>query len=298
MEPVQERYVITDAVRPYVSSYVWSVTTNEEKRNEVLKCLESGNPYIEEEEMAIVMIDISGYSALSADLSKLGKLSSELITTTVDAFFQKVIKVIALYGGDIVKFLGDALLVSFGKVTDTDTQQQIVERAITCCIHILQKHPTITIDLNNLPADARKSSNVESVMHQTSRRISVGGKSTYGHSNDSQTITLGMHLACTSGQVQRIIMGKPSVRLDYTLQATCFSHLSELLASTNTSAFTSEFRKVTIVFAKLPYSAHTSEMNQLLCEFVTQIDKYHGVFQQLSVDDKGRKRMTKTPFML
>jgi class 3 adenylate cyclase len=59
------------------------------------------------------MLDISGYSKLTAELSSRGRISSELVTRTVKLYMDKLIEIIDVHGGDVVKFLGDALLVTF-----------------------------------------------------------------------------------------------------------------------------------------------------------------------------------------
>ncbi|KAJ3408585.1 hypothetical protein HDV05_004937 [Chytridiales sp. JEL 0842] len=449
-----DRVQLTDALKPYVSSYIWDTANNADKRARVLEALHAGNAFVEEEFMTVVMYDISGYSSITADLSNLGKLSSEVITSTVNSFFKTLINVIHSYGGDIVKFLGDALLVSFAKSRNDEPVNEIIERAVTCSIHIIQYHATLTIDLNAIPTETGKLSRVDSVISQTLRRSAINGsKKVYNIDAERKTIQLGMHVAVTSGLVQRVIVGKPSVRTDYTLLSPCFSNLSELLDGTvslgeigidretmdklsaefgaelrrcctcdsrpfytlpkdgfydfidfrgtpeyqtmsktqfstmavspaatilpaatisedsgsseadayvsdmlprknkassealdmasmfvNTSilwkafkpakdggasfqrrgtihsdslkveqgmdlrrsstvravagvegnSFTPEFRKVTILFAKLPYNIRIPEMNTIFTEFVTQIKVWHGVIQQLSVDDKGR----------
>ncbi|KAJ3398656.1 hypothetical protein HDV05_002375, partial [Chytridiales sp. JEL 0842] len=77
------------SVREYVSDYVWGCANDPGRRNEILNALEQGSPFTAEDDMAVAMIDISGYSALTADLSTIGKAASEIITNKVNLFLKQ-----------------------------------------------------------------------------------------------------------------------------------------------------------------------------------------------------------------
>ena len=62
----------------------------------------------------VMFADISGFTAMSERLSQLGKEGAEEITAIVNRFFAALLEVTAHYGGDLLKFGGDALLVFFG----------------------------------------------------------------------------------------------------------------------------------------------------------------------------------------
>jgi predicted ATPase/class 3 adenylate cyclase len=62
----------------------------------------------------VMFADISGFTAMSEKLSQLGKEGAEEITSIVNRFFSALLEVTAHYGGDLLKFGGDALLVFFG----------------------------------------------------------------------------------------------------------------------------------------------------------------------------------------
>ncbi|MCK4233972.1 AAA family ATPase [candidate division WOR-3 bacterium] len=57
--------------------------------------------------------DISGFTAMSEKLAKLGKEGSEEVTKIINHFFEALIKVIMSWGGDIYRFGGDAILAIF-----------------------------------------------------------------------------------------------------------------------------------------------------------------------------------------
>ncbi|HEY72959.1 MAG: hypothetical protein B6I35_01315 [Anaerolineaceae bacterium 4572_32.2] len=62
----------------------------------------------------MMFADISGFTAMSEKLSRLGKEGAEEITAIVNRFFAALLKVTDQYGGDLLKFGGDALLLFFG----------------------------------------------------------------------------------------------------------------------------------------------------------------------------------------
>ncbi len=86
---------------------------------------------------AVLLADISGFTSLAERLAKKGSAGAEELTATLNAYFGPMIDLIDTYGGDVVKFAGDALLVLWpGQVVDD------LERAAllaTACGLALQK---------------------------------------------------------------------------------------------------------------------------------------------------------------
>ena len=65
-------------------------------------------------EGSVLFADLSGFTAMSETLSKLGKEGSEVITGIVDRLFEALLEDVERYGGILVKFGGDAMAVYFG----------------------------------------------------------------------------------------------------------------------------------------------------------------------------------------
>ena len=64
---------------------------------------------------AVMVADITGFTALTEKLST-GTDSTvgvELLTRCMNSYFTNVIDLVALYGGDVIKFAGDAIIVAF-----------------------------------------------------------------------------------------------------------------------------------------------------------------------------------------
>lgn len=63
---------------------------------------------------SLLFADLSGSTALAERLSTLGREGTEMVTACLNQIFTQLIQVIHDYGGDLVTFGGDALLVFFG----------------------------------------------------------------------------------------------------------------------------------------------------------------------------------------
>ncbi|KNE69724.1 hypothetical protein AMAG_14269 [Allomyces macrogynus ATCC 38327] len=59
---------------------------------------------------AVVMCDVSGYSSLTSALADRGAEGTELMANIMKDFLDKIIQIISVHGGDIVKFVGDAVI--------------------------------------------------------------------------------------------------------------------------------------------------------------------------------------------
>jgi class 3 adenylate cyclase/tetratricopeptide (TPR) repeat protein len=62
---------------------------------------------------SLLFVDVSGYTALSERLAKRGAVGGELLAGVLDELFGGLLNTAASYGGDLLKFGGDALLLLF-----------------------------------------------------------------------------------------------------------------------------------------------------------------------------------------
>ena len=61
----------------------------------------------------MAFVDVSGFTAMSERLGSKGKLGAEEVTDVMSATFTRLLAVAYEYGGGLVKFGGDALLLFF-----------------------------------------------------------------------------------------------------------------------------------------------------------------------------------------
>jgi class 3 adenylate cyclase len=97
--------------------------------------------YEENLNSAVFFADMSGFTALTEKLAAHTD-GAELMCNALNGFFTKLLEVVRLWGGDCVKFAGDALMILWptfhadsledAKVTGPKTIEQAVWRAVQC----------------------------------------------------------------------------------------------------------------------------------------------------------------------
>ncbi|KAJ3106989.1 hypothetical protein HDU96_008043 [Phlyctochytrium bullatum] len=135
----------------FVSRHILDLAADETKIAAIESALASQKPFAEVWWTAVLLIDISGYSKLTARLAVYGKISSELITNAVRSYMSKIIHQVVQHNGDVVKFLGDALLVAFR----SSERHRSVESAIQCAISIMTLYPVEPVDLTLIRENQR-----------------------------------------------------------------------------------------------------------------------------------------------
>ncbi|KAF9915058.1 Adenylate cyclase type 10, partial [Lobosporangium transversale] len=93
-------------IAPYMSKFVRSLHVEED--HPILK-----TPFSYTQFGAVLMVDIVGFSQMTSIASSKGDVGAEMLSSQIGAYFDMAIRIIEYHGGDIVKFLGDALLVVF-----------------------------------------------------------------------------------------------------------------------------------------------------------------------------------------
>ena len=76
------------------------------------------SPVAEEMPAAILFADISGFTPLTEKLAEKGPTGVETLARVLNEYFGQLIDIIHEYGGDIVKFAGDALIAVWPIVSD------------------------------------------------------------------------------------------------------------------------------------------------------------------------------------
>lgn len=84
--------------------------------------------------VALLLIDVSGFTKMSQ------KLGAELTRKHTSKFFDQIIRCIRHYGGDVLKFLGDALLVAWPTTcpASDEVRQDIALSAATCAAEVMK----------------------------------------------------------------------------------------------------------------------------------------------------------------
>ena len=95
---------------------------------------------------ALLFVDISGFTALST------KLDIESLTTHINGYFRDMLAIIESFGGDVVKFFGDAMYIVW-QAKSYGERQRAVLRAVACAKEIIRKCNNRTVSLSTTTFD-------------------------------------------------------------------------------------------------------------------------------------------------
>ncbi len=105
------------------------------------------SPIRESFQSVVLFADISGFTALTEKLAQRGPAGVETLAHILNDYFGKMIDVIHEYGGDVVKFAGDALIVTWridsgpgtADSASEENQRQMTLRAVECSLRIRER---------------------------------------------------------------------------------------------------------------------------------------------------------------
>lgn len=80
---------------------------------------------------AVLFTDISGFTALTERLARSGPGGAEVLSALLNAYFERLIALIAAHGGDVAKLAGDAL-IALWPATDDEPLAVVTLRAAQC----------------------------------------------------------------------------------------------------------------------------------------------------------------------
>ncbi|KAJ3415557.1 hypothetical protein HDV05_004608 [Chytridiales sp. JEL 0842] len=211
-----------ESIQTCVASYVKKSILDPQRRAEIKDSLKRKVPHVTSNFAVTAIVDISGYTAITSRLSEIGKIASEVVSKTVGEFLDQVILVISRFGGDVVKFLGDAILVCFSK-SDSELEQSVKERAFLCCLYISIKLRYLTIDLELAIQESRKFTS------------EISSESSYQRTSfvaEPKSVQLQIHVALSEGLIDNVIMGDSDIRLDYCINGPSLKQLGDILDAT------------------------------------------------------------------
>ena len=68
-------------------------------------------PELQEMETVVIFADISGFTNLSEACAKKGVVGNEELAFCINRYMEGMVRYLNQYGGDIIKFVGDAMIV-------------------------------------------------------------------------------------------------------------------------------------------------------------------------------------------
>ena len=102
--------------------------------------LGGSEPVAEQFQAALLFADVSGFTKLTERLAAQGPAGTEHLTQILNLYFGRIIDIVEYWGGDVVKFAGDAL-IALWPVTPTqdgscDAIAVVTKRATTCALEL------------------------------------------------------------------------------------------------------------------------------------------------------------------
>ena len=89
--------------------------------------------------------DISGFTKLSEAFSKKGRYGPEFLTFCINRYMEQIINIIGANGGDIFKFVGDAIMVIWPPDGSENFIENACKRACQCAMDIQNKLSNLEI---------------------------------------------------------------------------------------------------------------------------------------------------------
>src|SRR6185503_10190210 len=107
---------------------------------------------------AVLFADISGFTSLTEGLVERGPAGVENLARILNEYFGQLIDIVHEYGGDVVKFAGDAVIAVWNIVSDSAEadsvsradQWQWTMRAAECALAIRQRLSNYKVEDSNL----------------------------------------------------------------------------------------------------------------------------------------------------
>lgn len=106
----------------------------------------------------VLFADISGFTPLSEQLSRVGPTGAEELTHLINQYFTRMIRIVEDYHGQVVKFSGDAMTVLF-PAEDAVSLQIVIRRAGECAL-VMQSRMSHFYDLKTSQGRASLSMKV------------------------------------------------------------------------------------------------------------------------------------------
>jgi class 3 adenylate cyclase len=105
-------------------------------------------PELQSMETVVLFADISGFTNISEACARMGVRGNEELAFCINRYMEGMVKSLGKYGGDIIKFVGDAMIVMWPRTTAVssanngssspivDDRTTVVRKAIQCALDI------------------------------------------------------------------------------------------------------------------------------------------------------------------
>ena len=271
---------------------------------------EAGRPHADRMTGALLLADISGFTAITERLAERGPGGAEELRLLLDGAFQPLLELIAGTGGDVLKFAGDALLACWpapgGDLGEQGLAAATAEAA--GCAQAMQAALGRYAAAERLPLALRIGVGAGEVVvldvggERERRELLVAGAAVPQTTDAAGGAMPGqvrlseaaMRLLARDldGQARhrapRAAAGTPAAKAADLAPYLPRAMLASMVAGHE--EWLAELRQITVVFANLPdldYRASLDEAQEVMAALQGALYRYEGSINKLSVDEKG-----------
>ena len=270
---------------------------------------------------AVLFADISGFTPLASALAKRGAAGTEELSRALNAYFDRLLSIVAEHGGDPIKFAGDAVLTIWPAAATAGGMAAATLAAAQCgrSLQDILSHyeaaPTIFLSLRVCIAAGPMQAlqvGVGDRWHVTTAGAPLGELAVIEkHAQPGEVVASAqawalIHDRCLGAargdgcyRVDRVdggpIRAAPKPLLDATGPDDALPYLPSPIRTRladGHAEWLSELRRITAVFVNLVDFDHASQealgrLQSIAAAALRIFDEYEGFLQSIVVDDKG-----------
>jgi class 3 adenylate cyclase/tetratricopeptide (TPR) repeat protein len=268
---------------------------------------EAGRPHADRMVAALLLADISGFTAITERLARRGPGGAEELRGLLDGAFEPLLELIGGTGGDVLKFAGDALLACWP--AEGYNQERALAGATasaTGCAEAMQAALDRYAGVTRLPLALRIGVGAGEVVVldvggvRERRELLVAGAAvpqTTGAAERAQPGLVALSPAALD-LLERGLAGPPApavpardpVEVPAALVAPYLPRAMLASMVAGHEEWLAELRQITVVFANLPDLGHRAELDEaqeVMAALQGALYRYEGSINKLSVDEKG-----------
>ena len=278
-------------------------------------------PFSETHEAATFFADISGFTPLTERLAQIGPAGAERLADILNEYFGRLITLVHEYGGDVVKFAGDALLAIWPASLHQKPLPELTALAVQCALKAQAELREYKID-DDLRLALRIGIGVGNVYN-----VHLGGEynrweffltgSSILQASEAEKLAQPGKVAISPeawALIHDRFHGNPIARNFYVIKSPVVeispsplppqklfpelepgmrAHIPGAILfrlSAGQAGWLAELRRVTIIFVNLPDLSDTTPIQegQAIMKTIQEVVYYYeGSINKLNVDDKG-----------
>lgn len=272
---------------------------------------------------AVMLADISGFTALTEQLMQQGLTGVEALTERLNALLGELITLITDHGGDVIKFAGDALLSFWSAPAHAESLETVTQWAAQCAI-AMQRHLEQSIGTGETALALRiglgagdvqialvgQPQEWKELVFAGDPLVQIGAAVRQAKPDEivlsPQMWTLlqaqGDGIVLETGFVRLQSLTAPAVACRKLTSNSAIDAVECLLPYipkvlqtqlySDREQWVSELRRITVLFINLPDFNYESQQDfNLLQRVMTEtqqiLNEYEGIFNKFLVDDKG-----------